>query len=50
MFTRMRRRMGQLEEVRFCDACVQVSTPASRARALRERTRTDALYLTGLPR
>jgi len=50
MFARMRRRAGQLEQVRFCAACVQVSTPASRARALRERIRTDALYIAGVPR
>jgi hypothetical protein len=49
MFAKMLRR-GQLEQVRFCDACVQVSTPESRAQVLRERTRTNALYLTGFGR
>ncbi len=50
MFARLRGRQVELGRVEFCDSCTQVSTPASRAQALRKRTRTDALYRVGMPR
>jgi hypothetical protein len=50
MPARMRRRLGQLEGVRFCEPCGEVSTPASRAQARLERARTDAMYLAGFRR
>jgi hypothetical protein len=50
MFGRMRRRVGLVGRVEFCDPCGEVSTPTSRAQALRDRTRTEAMYLTGFRR
>jgi hypothetical protein len=50
MFARMRRRVGLVNRVEFCEACEQVFTPACRAQALRDRTRTEAMYLAGFRR
>lgn len=50
MFARMLRRMGPVGRVEFCETCGQVCTPACRAQALRDRTRTEAMHLAGFRR
>ena len=50
MVSKLRRRLGQVRGVEFCESCSQVCTPGCRAKARLERARTEAYYRVGLPR
>jgi hypothetical protein len=47
MFSKLRRWIADTGTVEFCDSCSQVCTPACRAEATLQRTRSQAAY--GMP-
>ena len=50
MVRKLRRRLGQVRGVEFCESCSEVCTAQCRADARIERTRVAALFQAGIMR